>query len=243
MKKFVLIFMLITIMFLPSPGKGNFEINLHYSSWTVDMIAPMVEESLVPDIEYYDPDLGSLTFDSNGNNYGIELRFFPGGKNGSFSLGLSYEKNNFKMKVDGAYEGFDDVGNPIKAEASGTFDLYPHSINVSLRWELWPSKRIHPYIGFGVGFGVQDALVKFHSKLTTDIGGVDIVEEEDEIWTFEDLKNEYKIQNGEDFPIGFFPVIHISFGFRGELVNNIYLLGEVAFYDGLIFRGGLSYRF
>ena len=243
MKRILSFSLLLSLLIVPVSGKGMFEFGFHYSTWNVNMIAPLIEDEIIPEIEYWDPEYGSLTFDSNGNNYGFEFRFFPGGKNGSLSLGLSYERNNFKMRADGTYDGYDDHHNPIKAEASGIIDLLPHSINLSIRWELWPTKRIHPFIGIGFGFGIQKALVKFHSRATTTIGGIDVVEEQDEIWTFDDIEDEYEASEGEKFPIGFFPVIHINFGVRGEIVNNIYLLGEMAFYDGLIFRGGIAYRF
>ena len=243
MKKLTLLFIIAVMTVIPVSGKGMLEFGFHYSTWNVNMIAPLLEEEIIPEIEYWDPEYGSLNFDSNGSNFGFEFRFFPGGKDGSISLGLSYERNNFKMKAEGTYDGFDDDGDPVKAEATGIIDLFPHSINLSIRWELWPSKRIHPYIGFGFGFGAQEALVKFHSRATTNIGGIDIVEEQDEIWTFDDIEEEYEATEGEKFPISFFPIVHINFGFRGEIVDNIYFLGEVAFYDGLIFRGGISYRF
>ncbi len=243
MKKLTLLFIIAVLMVIPVSAKGMFEFGFHYSAWNVDMIAPILEDEIIPEIEYWDPEYGSLNFDSNGSNFGFEFRFFPGGKNGSLSLGLSYERNNFKMKAEGRYDGFDDDGDPIKAEAKGTIDLFPHSVNLSIRWELWATKRIHPYIGFGFGFGAQDALVKFHSRATTNTGGIDIVEEQDEIWTFEDIVEEYEAAEGKKLLVGFFPIVHINFGFRGEIVDNIYFLGEVAFYDGLIFRGGISYRF
>lgn len=243
MKKLIMV--LIFSMFASSAvaAKGMFEFGIHYSSWNVDMIAPLVEDAIIPEIEYWNPEYGSLVFDSNGNNYGFEFRFFPGGSGGSFSLGISYERNNFKMRADGVYDGYDDHNNPIKAEASGTIDLLPHSINLSIRWELWPSKRVHPYIGLGFGFGKEEALVQFHSKATTSIQGADVVEEQDEVWTFEDIKNEFEQSEGKKWPVGFFPVIHIHFGFRGEIINHTYLLIETAFYNGLIFRGGIAYRF
>ncbi len=243
MKKLSLVVVIFVFIVIPISGKGMFEFGFHYSSWNVNMIAPLVENEIIPEIEYWNPEYGSLKFSSNGNNYGFEFRFFPGGENGSFSLGVSYEKNNFKMKAEGNYDGYDNHGNPIKAEASGTIDLFPHSINLSIRWELWPSKRFHPFLGIGFGFGSQEALVKFHSKATSRIGGIDIVEEQDEIWTFEDIRNEYEASEGKEFPLSFFPVIHINFGFRGKIINNVYILGEAAFYDGLLFRGGISYRF
>jgi len=243
MTRVVLILLASVLLVIPVSGKVMFEVGFHYSVWNVDMIAPLLEDEVVPEIEYWDPEYGNLSFTSDGNNFGFEIRFFPWGEDSSFSMGLSYERNNFKMRADGVFDGYDDNGNAIQAEAEGTIDLLPHSFNFSVRFELWPSKRVHPFIGFGAGFGVQDILVKFHSKVTTDEGGVILTQEQDEVFTTQDVLDEYEKENGKKFPIGFFPVIHINFGFTGEVFNNTYLLGEVAFYDGLIFRAGVSYRF
>lgn len=243
MKKKYLMLFFVLIFFFPIFPKGNWEVGSHYSYWTIDMISSFVEENLTPDIEYYDPSKASLDFTSEGNNYGFEVRFFPAGENGSFSIGVSYERNNFKARVDGLYKDKDDGGNDYTATAYGTLDLVPHSFNFSIRWELWPKSRIHPYIGFGFGLGKQTGSLTIHSKLVTNIDGYDVVDETDESWTFDDLKDEYKKEEGKDFPVSFFPIVHLNFGFRGKIINNVYLLAEVAVYDGLIFRGGIAYRF
>ncbi len=243
MKRKVLFTMIIAFLMIPISAKGMFEFGLHFSTWNVNMIAPLVEDRIIPEIEYWDPEYGSLKFSSNGNNYGFEFRFFPGGEKGSFSLGVSYERNNFKMRADGKYNGRDNRGRSIKAEASGTIDILPHSFNFSIRWDLSPSKRVHPFIGLGFGFGSLDILIKFHSKIMTNINGVDLIREQDDRWNTEDIKKEYRKKKGEKFPLEFFPIIHINFGLRGKITDNIHLLGEVAVYDGLMFRGGISYRF
>lgn len=241
-KKFFLTIILF-LLALPAVSKGMWEIGTHYSYWTINMISSFVEDNLTPDIKYYDPSKGSLNFKSEGNNYGLEVRFFPAGENGSFSIGLSYEKNNFKARVDGNYKGRDDNGNDYTATAYGTLNLIPHSFNFSIRWELWPKAKIHPYIGLGFGLGQQKGNLTVHSKLTTSVEGNNVIEETDEVWTFDDLKEEYKKEEGREFPVSFFPILHLNFGFRGKIVNNVYLLAEIAVYDGLIFRGGIAYRF
>jgi hypothetical protein len=50
-------------------------------------------------------------------------------------------------------------------------------------------------------------------------------------------------QDKDLYPINFFPIFHLNLGVRGEIVDGVYLLGEVALYDGTIVRGGLAYRF
>ncbi|MCK5055939.1 MAG: hypothetical protein KAT34_04745 [Candidatus Aminicenantes bacterium] len=240
MKKVYVLFVVFLIMgSFGFAGPGKFEVGFHYSYWTINMIATMVED-MTPDLNYYDPDKGELNFDSNGNNFGFEFRFFPGGENGSFSVGLSYERNNFKAKVSDFYT---DTINGTQGEVSldGNIDLRPHSFNLSLRWELWPSARIHPYLGFGFGFGALSGTASYNVEV--NLYGEPNPPPESGEWTLKDLIDEYEQKEGKSFPLSFFPIIHLNFGFRGEVIDNLYLLAEVAVYDGLIFRGGLAYRF
>jgi hypothetical protein len=241
-KVYVLVVLFFMMNIFSFAGPGKFEVGFHYSYWTINVIAPVIED-LTPDLEYYDPEKGKLNFDSDGNNFGFEFRFFPAGKNGSFSVGLSYERNNFKAKLNGAYTETDNQGNRLEASADGNIELLPHSFNLSLRWELWPGARVHPYLGFGFGFGAMKGMVNYHSKqvLYTQTGT--FTEEESEEWTLKELIDEYEQEEGKSFPVSFFPVVHLNFGFRGEIIDNLYLLAEFAVYDGLIFRGGLAYRF
>ncbi|MEN8153936.1 MAG: hypothetical protein ABFR75_07915 [Acidobacteriota bacterium] len=241
MKKILILSIFFLMIFLPVNAKGNWEVGIHYSTWTIDMIAPFVED-ITPDLEHYDPEKGSLNFDSNGNNYGIELRYFPAGKNGSFSMGISYERNNFRADLTGAYSDVID-GFPVTASASGSIEMLPHSFNFNVRWELWPKSRVHPYFGFGFGVGAQDGTFSYYAKAITTKGGIDIIEEETDTYTFDELISDYEEEEGKTFPVSVFPIIHIQFGIRGEVTDNLYLLAEVAVYDGLIFRGGIAYRF
>ena len=51
-------------------------------------------------------------------------------------------------------------------------------------------------------------------------------------------------EQDEDFyMIDFFPIIYLNLGLRAELVENFFILGELAVYDGFIARGGLAFRF
>ncbi|MCK4765255.1 MAG: hypothetical protein KAW12_23850 [Candidatus Aminicenantes bacterium] len=227
------ILFLVTISLIYPAPKGQWEVGFHYSYWSVNIIADPLEEAMEDSIEGFDPAKGSLDFESNGNNYGFEVRFFPGGKQGSFSLGLSYERNNFKGELSGSYQ---EQGGEVRAE--GFFDLRPHSFNLSLRWDLWPSARVHPYLGLGFGIGPLDGLLS--SRIITTFPDGTVIAEDVEEKTLEEVLNE-----AEDggFSLSFFPIIHLHFGLRGEIVDNLFLLAEFALYDGLILRGGVSYRF
>jgi len=242
MKKILIFSFFCILIIVPLFSSGNWEFGTHYSFWSIDIISPLVED-FTPDIEGYDPSKASLNFNSNGNNYGFEVRFFPGGETGSFSIGLSYERNNFKAKINGNYSDVNDDGFNYTASALGTVDLTPHSLNFSIRWELWPKKRVHPFLGFGFGLGSQKGLVTVQSRVVTNVSGIDVIENYSESWNFDDLREEYKKDNGKEFPVSFFPIVHLNFGFRGKITDHLYLLAEIAIYDGLIFRGGVAYRF
>ena len=245
MKKFVLIVVLILGMAVytyPAGKKGQWEIGFHYSSWSIDIIGPLIENNFTPEFENYDPEKGNFNFHSVGNNYGFEVRFFPKGKNGSFSIGFSYERNNFKADIDGSYTDYDDAGNRVEAEGAGSIELLPHSFNFSFRWELWPTSRIHPYIGIGLGLGPLNGSIQLHTRATTYYNGYTVVEEADEVKTIDEALEELA-EEDEEFPLDVFPIVHLQFGLRGEVIKNVYLLGEIAIYDGVIFRGGAAVRF
>jgi len=224
-------------------AQGHWELGVHYSGWSIDIVEAAIEESVIPEFDNYDPDKGQLGFDSKGNNYGLEIRFFPGGESGSFSIGLSYERNYFRGDLSGSYTETDDWGNRVDVEGNGSFELLPHSFNINLRWDLWPRSRIHPYIGFGFGFGPLNGNLTLEVTTTTFIGNTTQKETTTESRTLKEAIQELEDEEGEDFPLGFFPIFHFQIGIRGHIAGPVYLLVEGAFYDGLILRGGLSVRF
>ena len=95
MKKIIMGALFISLLMGMQYAQGNWEFDLHISTWNINILKPLIEDSISPDFDNYDPDKGQFSFDSNGSSYGIAIRYFPKGKNGSFSLGFSYERNNF----------------------------------------------------------------------------------------------------------------------------------------------------
>jgi len=227
-----------------SHAGGHWELGVHYSYWSLNAVAPIIEESVTAEIDYYDAGISPLDFVSDGSNYGVEIRFFPGGEEGSFSIGLSYEWNRFNGTVTGRYEEDLGGGLVLKATADGSFELRPNAVHLNLRWDLWPAARIHPYIGFGFGFGALDGSLLLKTAQTTYFSGytLDRVEEE-QTRTLQEAPDELEAEEGETYPLGFIPILQFQIGVRGRVANNLYLLGEVALYDGLLFRAGLAYRF
>lgn len=243
MKKIILPIFLIIIFINPVYSKDNWELDIHYSYWSINILKSVIEENFTPEFENYDPEKGKFNFNSNGNNFGFSMRFFPKGKNGSFSIGFSYERNNFKAKIDGTYQDTNDDGYVIDVSGNGNFELLPHSMNFNIRWELWPTARVHPYLGIGLGIGLLHGKFDLNARVITHYPDRDQVEEFTEEMTIEEAIEKIEAEEGEGFPLTFVPIVHICFGFRGEVVKNLYLTGEVALYNGIILRGGLAFRF
>ncbi|MDH5203110.1 MAG: hypothetical protein OEW69_07625, partial [Nitrospirota bacterium] len=120
--------------------------------------------------------------------------------------------------------------------------LTPHSFNLDFRWDIIPSSRVHPYIGFGFGAGPLNGTATLTTVTKNDSTGASTTKTE--TLTLKEAIDNIEEENDVNLSfIGIFPMIYINLGLRAEIVDSIYLLGEVAFYDGFIARGGISYRF
>ena len=244
MKKSVLVISLFLLVLPLCSQKMQWEVDFHYSSWSINIFKPVIEEGLQPEFDNYDPAKGAFSFDSNGSNFGFSIRFYPKGKYGSFSIGASYERNNFKAGITGQYTDTDGNGNHYTASAKGEFELLPHSFNLNFRWDLWPRARIHPYIGLGLGLGPLNGVFRVDITTVTQTSTGDIRDTYREEKTFDDIINEQQDDpEADEFPLSIMPVVHLCFGLRGEVVNHVHLFIESAIYNGTIFRFGLAIRF
>lgn len=221
---------------------GYLEIGVHYSTWSINVLAGIMTDLLVPDLDDYDEDQGVYRFCSDGENAGIELRWFPAGFSGSFSVGISWEWNIFTAVLDAEYDYVESGGKRLLGNFREEIDLYPNSLNMNLRWELWPRARIHPFIGFGFGFGAMQGDIEVNGTAYTiypdSTADSEIIDED---YNLKELLAEAK-DEGEGFPLTFIPVVQLQLGLRARIARRFYGTGEVAFYNGLSFRGGLAWR-
>jgi hypothetical protein len=234
MKKLLFTILFILSFTLASYAEGQLEIGMHYSTWGSSYFGVDTENNIADAFESYN---GSLEFDPHGHNYGIQIRFFPGGEYGSFSLGISYERNYFNADISGSYS---ENGNTITGE--GDIELAPHSFTLDFRWDIIPRSRIHPYVGFGFGAGPLHGTARLTTVTRNDSTGA-VTTQTETVTLREAIKN---IEENNDVNLSFidaFPIVYIDFGLRAEIIDSIYLLGEIAFYDGFIARGGVSFRF
>lgn len=267
---FAAIFSLLSFSSLAS-AQGHFEFNFHYGPWSINLLRPIIEDILnealenhfkknfLEDIQADHPELveraysQNIRFDSSGENYGFELRWYPGGENGSFSLGLAIEKTRMKValpELSANLELEETISRKtaiFSGGASGEFLIKPLSFHLSFRWDMFPSSSIHPFITFGVGASGGSALEQ--STLTYNYEGkLTITGEPEEGYsggdskTLKELKDEREAE-GEDFPLpGFFPFLQLDLGLKARLSRNFHLLISAGVWDGFLVRAGLSLR-
>jgi len=266
----LLFFSLVLVQGLP--GQGHFEFGFHYSQWSIDILRSIIEDALsdsletelkdkiLEDIQNDYPELRekgyiqNVSFDSGGNNFGFEMRWYPAGKSGSFSLGLSLEKTTMRvslpdvsadLSVENTFTG--EVSN-FKGGANAEFLMKPLSFHLSFRWDIMPSSRIRPYLTFGLGVATGTALEQ--GQLTYAYSGDLEIEgekpehyESSEKKTLKELKDEME-EEGDEFVLpGFLPFIQLNLGVKGAITENLYLLVDAGIWDGFILRGGIAYRF
>ncbi|MBD3413478.1 MAG: hypothetical protein GF421_03480 [Candidatus Aminicenantes bacterium] len=260
---------LVFVLFLLAPpvsGKGNIEFGFHYSSWSMnflrgiieDMLGEGLESALEDDIfsaiqddypyleqEYYEQD---VSFDSSGDNFGFELRWYPGGHNGSFSLGFSVEKTTMRVALPDVYALMDlRPDGSFEADASAEFIINPLSFHLSFRWDIIPSSRIRPYFTFGFGAATGTALesaeLSYEYSGELEIQG-QITESysEDVTKTLDELRQELEDEGEEFFMPGFIPFIQMNLGLKGEITENLHLLFDAGVWNGFLLRGGIAIR-
>ncbi|MBM3293367.1 MAG: hypothetical protein FJY82_02455 [Candidatus Aminicenantes bacterium] len=263
----------------PAAAKGKIEFGFHYGGWTLNVLRGLIEgiaedfaENLKDDMfknlrdEYPDRDIrernfrNDVRFDSGGSNFGFEIRWYPAGQDGSFSLGLAVEKSKFRigpLNVDTAIT-FEDAETYETAEFEGTgwsqVTSEPLAAVLSFRWDIFPRGRVHPYftIGFGLAGGpaLDKTVVEYNFRGTAVFPdeAPETVQESGRK-TLLELKEESlrPPEEGEekDEPFEYpniFPFVQLHFGLKAKLTPNIHLLVDAGIFNGFILRGGIAIR-
>jgi len=235
---------------------GYWEVEAHFSGWTIDTAKGMFESDLNKKVanevrddftdklrQIYGGSLApssyeaKLSMDSSGSNYGLGIRFYPLGRRGSMSIGLSFEKTHIKVPVKGQVTQRYADGSEATVEADAYVETSPFTTNLSFRWDFVPSWRVTPYFVFGLGFGPLQGEAKYAYAGTYRRGGDQLSIDGGETKTFDELREE------GDIELDLFLLLHAALGIKGEIIPGLMAKAEVGFWDGLIFRAGLAYRF
>jgi len=268
-----LIFIVLLALFivLPARSQGRWEFGFHYSRWSINLLRGIIEDGIgeAMETELRDEILAeiqgdyptlmetdysqSVEFDSSGDNFGFEARWYPGGQNGSFSLGLSVEKTSMKVSLPSisAAMGLRDQvtlqTGDFQAAAGGEFLLKPLSFHLSFRWDIVPSSVVHPYITFGfgaaTGTALEDAVVTYDYSGDLAVPGFPSEHYGDSFnKSLSQLRDELE-EEGEDFFLpGFIPFIQLNLGLKAVLSPNIHLLVDAGVWNGFLLRGGIAFR-
>lgn len=240
-----------------SDESGKFEISLHFSMWTIDVIKGAFEDKLNDELGEeirnevtktvrgdYNPGVvlsGSevdLAFDSGGYNYGMELRYYPKGRDGSFSLGLAFDKARMRLTEQGnVRQNFLD-GTFATAEGTAEITLNPWFTTLSVRWDVKPGWIVSPYFIMGLGVAALNGEVNYdYSGEYNTAVGVEPVEGSEQK-TIKEAEEDMSV----NIP-NVLPLLQLNVGVRAEIMRFLSLKVEAGFWDGFLLRVGISGRF
>ena len=238
------------------PG-GHWEINVHYSSWSVDPIMSIFESSLIDEIgkelqnevvkkvgasyaglvkELFTP---TLSLNSEGSNYGFEVRYYARGRAGTFSFGIGVEQTRIRLGLEGMIKQQFTIGSLAAVEAEAFIETNPVSPHLSFRWEIGrPAARLKPYLVFGLGIAPLVGTFTYSYSGIYQFGSVSDTIGDSKTKTFVELSEDI------DFDIpDYIAVIQLHLGLKIEIFKGLMILGEAGIWDGLLLRGGLGFRF
>ncbi|MFW6128953.1 MAG: hypothetical protein ACOC6P_01750 [Candidatus Aminicenantaceae bacterium] len=236
--------------------EGRFEVEVHYSNWTLNWIKGLLENTLNQELgdaiqdeiirqienrgfSVVQSDFeNELVFDSSGSNYGLEVRLYPRGREGSFSLGISIEKTDMNISIVGTVKQEFNDSSYAEIEAEGYLTLSPISSNLSFRWDFIPQGRITPYFVCGLGLAPLKGEVSYNYTGGYYWGGPEEIIKDSDAKSFKEIEEEIEF-NIPNIMI----LLQTCVGVRGEIMPFLHARVEAGFWDGFVIRGGLAYRF
>jgi len=193
-------------------------------------------DALAPGYLTPSTDSHALVFDSEGKNYGAEIRFYPRGRRGSMSVGFSIEQTNITLYAKGPVTQNYTDGSSATVEGDAVVDTNPVTTHLSFRWDFVPSSRVTPYFIFGLGLGPLNGDVRYTYAGQYARGSQQLSVSGDWTESFDQLRED------EDISLDLMLMAHAAFGIKAEVLRGVILLAEAGFWDGLILRAGLAFR-
>jgi len=235
---------------------GRFEIGFHSSLWTLDLIKSYFESTLSnemgdeianemsKEIKETHADINrstneqDLLFDSGGYNYGLELRYYPKGRDGAFSLGLSFDKARMRFTMEGPIRQNFEQGTYATADSFTEITLNPLFTNLSFRWDMVPHWRVSPFIIIGIGIAAMNGEFNYnYSGLYKWVGSDENISDS-QLKTIKEAEEDWSV----NVP-NIFPLLQLNIGVRAMIIPNLYIKAETGFWNGFILRAGISGRF
>ena len=263
-------FSLIFLSLSPSLlAQGHFEFGFHIGRWGINSAESILNNGLedtLPDIltelaqeqdedlQEMDFTLNDFSFESGRSNWGIEVRWYPGGWGRSFSLGFSIERTSIRINSDVSaqmemilFDWDEEKSATFDIQAEGQFEIKPTSFHFHFRWDIFPMARIRPFFTFGVGIAglkcVQNALLDASLSGELQIEGEETEYYDESVYkTLKEIEDDAIAEGEEAFLPKALPFLQLNLGIKGEINRNIYLLLETGIFNGFIFRGGIAFR-
>jgi len=236
---------------------GHWEISAHYSSWGINLVKTLFEGTIKEKIgEEIQREIvresgtiqaglvkldytQNLTFDSEGSNFGCEVRYYARGLAGTYSFGLALEKTDLQLLLQGTARQEYTNGAAAAVDAQAKLVSSPFSAHINFRWDVGgPEAIIRPYFLFGFGFAPLKGTFSYSYTGTYERGGLSQSIGESQEKTFDELSEDIEFNIPKVLVI-----LQLHFGLKAQLYKGVYLLGEAGFWDGFVLRGGLAYRF
>ncbi len=240
---------------------GKIEVAVYYGYWSLNLFKGLFEGELIDEIstEVRDEIISQVrgirkgsymvptnyeqtfAFDSGGPNYGLEVRFYPKGREGAFSLGFSLDKTKIRLTIQGdVRQDFEDGSYAEVKDAVGEINLNPLFTNLNFRWDFKPEWKVTPYFIFGVGVAVLDGEVSYDWIGPYRWGVFEEEVGESKTMSIKEAEEEPDV----DFNLpNIIPLLQLNLGVRAEVIPHLHLRAELGIWDGFVLRAGLAYRF
>ncbi len=247
MKYFILLLSIFVLV--PSfYGEVRWEVSLGANHWNIQnfkgIIRDIVEDSLEEEIkEQFGEDfpeeiLANLDYDfdydSKGNGYGLNIRMYPRGAEGIFSIGLSYFSFDARLDAKGELIQNFVSSSVFRGTAQGTVNILFRAYLLDLKWEFSPGADLRPYICLGAGFSPLRGDVSYTSE------GIFYGPQGEEYYSSSDSED---LSNIDDIDMDYIPILALNAGLKYYFYNNASLWVDIGFFDGLMIKGGLAYSF
>lgn len=239
---------------------GKFEVSVYYARWTlspiinsfkqdiVDSLGEEIREAItaqapVPVVPTSYEEQFNIS--SYGPNYGIEVRYYPKGRSGSFSLGFSLDKVTMRLSADDGFVRQNYLGGAFaEAEGNGEIVLKPLFTTLSFRWDFKPAWIVSPYFVTGLGVAALDKENVDKHYLNYEYSGEFRWTSYTQEVTGSETKSLQELEEEGDTNIpNVLPLLWLGLGVRASITRNLVVKGEVNFWNGFVFRVGVGGRF
>ncbi len=246
--KYLTAVLFIILLQAPFYCSAKVEISLGANYWNIQhfkgIILDIVEDSIEEEIQeqfgedFPDEILSNLDYnfdyDSRGNGLGLNIRIYPKGENGIFSIGFGYVSFDATVDLTGNLTQYFLSDSVFIGNAEGTINFDIRSYILDLMWEFSPESSLRPYISLGAGISPLKGDVSYFSE------GIFYGPQGEEYYSASDSQDFSEI---EDLDTDYIPIFALSAGLKYYFYENASLYADIGFFDGLMIKGGLSYAF